>query len=146
EKYDAVKKRALHAKEIVPVIRKALQARTAMEWEEIFGVSVPCSAVRHVEDMFDDPQVLEQGFIVEQRHPVAGGYKGVARLIKFSDGQHGTPPCTAPLLGQHSKEILRALQYSDEQIQEALNSGAVIDASLERLEPNKQSERRSQEA
>lgn len=128
-KYDTVKKRALHAKEIVPVIRKALQARTAMEWEGIFGVLVPCSAVRHVEDMFDDPQVLAQGFIVEQHHPVAGGYKGVARLIKFSGAEHGAPPCSAPLLGQHSREILQGLQYSDEQIREALSSGAVIDGT-----------------
>jgi crotonobetainyl-CoA:carnitine CoA-transferase CaiB-like acyl-CoA transferase len=127
-KYDTVKKRALHAKEIVPVIRKALQARTAMEWEEIFGVLVPCSAVRHVEDMFDDPQVLEQGFIVEQHHPKAGGYKGVARLIKFSRAEHSAPPRSAPLLGQHTQEILRGLQYSDEQVRRALDSGAVIDA------------------
>lgn len=130
EKYDTVKKRAQHAGEIVPVIRQALQAKTAMEWEEIFGVSVPCSAVRRVEDMFDDAQVADQGFVVEQRHPKAGAYKGVARLIKFSAAQHSAPPCSAPLLGQHSREILRALRYSEEQIRAALDSGAVIDAAV----------------
>ncbi len=125
ENYDTVKKRAIHAGEIVPVIRQALQARTALEWEEVFGTAVPCSAVRHVEDMFDDEQVADQGFIVDQHHPKVGGYKGVARLIKFSGAEDSPPPCGAPVLGQHTQDILRRLGYSDEQIRAGLDAGAV---------------------
>ncbi|MGB3289761.1 MAG: CoA transferase [Burkholderiaceae bacterium] len=130
EKYDTVKKRAKYVDEIVPVIRRALQAKTAMEWEEVFGVAVPCSAVRWVEDMFDDEQVADQGFIVQQHHPKVGAYKGVARLIKFSAAGHEEPPCSAPLLGQHTQEIMRGLRYSEEEIQAALDSGAVKDAAI----------------
>lgn len=130
ENYDTVKKRASHAHEIVPVIRLALQARTALEWEELFGVAVPCSAVRHVEDMFEDQQVADQGFVVDLHHPKVGNYKAVAKLIKFSEDEGSTPPCAAPLLGQHSQDILRRLGYSDEQILAAIDSGAVVDAGI----------------
>src|SRR3546814_13272649 len=75
ERYDSVKKRAAHADELVPMIRQGLAARTALEWEEIFGISVPCAAVRKVEDMFDDTQVAAQDFIMEMRHCKAGAYK-----------------------------------------------------------------------
>ncbi|RTZ47461.1 CoA transferase [Candidimonas sp. SYP-B2681] len=130
ERYDSVKKRAKHADELVPIIRRALQAKTAMQWEELFGVSVPCSAVRHVEDMFDDVQVSEQGFVVELHHPKVGHYKGIAKLIKFSGEATGVPTFGAPTLGQHSQSILRQLGYSDDQIQLALRSGAVVDGGV----------------
>jgi formyl-CoA transferase len=127
ERYDTVKKRASHADELIPILRRALQAKTAMEWEEVFGVSVPCSAVRHVEDMFDDAQVAEQGFVVDLDHPTVGRYKGIARPIKFSGEENSVRPFGAPVLGQHSPEILRQLGYSEEQILGVLSSGAVVD-------------------
>ena len=129
ERYDTVKKRALHADEIVPLIRKALQAHSALEWEEKFGTAVPCSAVRNVEDMFDDPQVADQGFIVGLQHPNVGNYKGVARLIKFggsagADG--GAAAFAAPLLGQHSEKVLLDLGYDKQQIQAMRDEKAVF--------------------
>jgi crotonobetainyl-CoA:carnitine CoA-transferase CaiB-like acyl-CoA transferase len=47
-----------HAAELVPEVRAGLAARTALEWEEMFGERVPCAAVRPIEDMFNHPQVL----------------------------------------------------------------------------------------
>ena len=128
ERYDTVKKRAQHADEIVPLIRKALQAHSALEWEEKFGTAVPCSAVRNVEDMFDDPQVADQGFIVDLQHPKVGSYKGVARLIKFggSDAGAGATAFAAPLLGQHSESVLLGLGYNQQQIQTMRDEKAVF--------------------
>lgn len=126
ERYDTVRKRAAHADEIVPAIRQALQARTALEWEKLFGASVPCSAVRNVEDMFDDPQVADQGFIVDMHHPKVGNYKGVANLIKFSADKSHAQPSSAPLLGQHTDSILRRLGYDDEQIKAMMLAKSVL--------------------
>jgi len=46
ERYDSVRKRALHKTQIVPLLHDALQARTALEWEALFGDEVPCAAAR----------------------------------------------------------------------------------------------------
>ena len=104
---DSVRKRALHADEILPQLHRALQAHAALEWERIFGDEVPCAAARQVEDMFDHPQVLAEGMIAEIPHPLLGSYRGVARPIPFARTP-GPEPFAAPTLGQHSGEILAA--------------------------------------
>ena len=68
-KYDTVRKRAKYAAEIVPVLREALKAHTALQWEEIFGEQVPCCAVRSIEEMFDHPQVLDQELVTAWNIP-----------------------------------------------------------------------------
>ncbi len=104
-KYDTVRKRAKSAAEIVPAIREALKSRTAREWEEIFGESVPNCAIRPIEEMFDHPQVLDQGLVTELDHPNAGSYRGLRKPLKFSETP-GPEPIAAPALGQHTDEIL----------------------------------------
>ena len=49
----SMRSRAEHAAELLPELRGALAARTALQWEEIFGERVPCAAVRSIEDMFE---------------------------------------------------------------------------------------------
>jgi len=100
-RYDSVRKRAAHAAELVPVLREALAGRSAVEWERIFGDAVPCSAVRHIEEMFDDPQVRAEEMVASIPHPVLGHYRGVTRPIKFARTP-GPDPFAAPLLGQHN--------------------------------------------
>ena len=57
-RYDSMRKRAAETPVLVPKVRDALAAKTALEWETLFGEQVPCAAVRPIEDMFDHPQVL----------------------------------------------------------------------------------------
>jgi formyl-CoA transferase len=107
--------RAAHAADLLPELRKALAARTALEWEEIFGERVPCAAVRPIEDMFDHPQILAEDLVTTLDHPVVGRYRTMAKPIKFADTP-GPPPIASPLFGQHSDEILAAYGYSAEDI------------------------------
>lgn len=106
ERYDTVRKRAMHQAEIVPIIHRALSHKTALEWESIFGEEVPCSAARSVEDMFDHPQVQSQDMITTFEHPVVGRYRGLKRSLRFSRTP-GPDPFAAPTLGQHT-ELIRA--------------------------------------
>src|SRR5205823_1926080 len=59
----SIRSRAQHAAELLPELRAALAARSALEWEEIFGERVPCAAVRRIEDMFDHPQVVAEELV-----------------------------------------------------------------------------------
>src|SRR6266478_3944518 len=58
-----MRSRAAHTAELVPEVRAALAARTALEWEKLFGERVPCAAVRPIEDMFDHPQVAAEELV-----------------------------------------------------------------------------------
>lgn len=111
-RYDTVRKRARHSDEIVPRLRAALFERTALEWEQAFGDSVPCAAARRIEDMFDNPQVQSQGLVEHYPHPVVGGYRGMARPLEFGRTplHQGRP---APALGEHTAPVLERLGQGD---------------------------------
>jgi len=107
--YDTVRKRAIHAGEIVPKLREALLSRTALEWEERFGDRVPSGAVRTIEDMFDHPQVVAEGLVSTFDHPSVGRYRGLS-------GSPESEPFAAPTLGQHTDEILARFGYSPDEL------------------------------
>jgi crotonobetainyl-CoA:carnitine CoA-transferase CaiB-like acyl-CoA transferase len=121
-KYDTVRKRNQHAAEIVPVVRKALLARTALEWEAVFGERVPCAASRQVEDMFDHPQVQAEGLMADFAHPKAR-YRGFAHPVKIG---HADPPkpFAAPELAQHSAQVLSECGYSEAEVAGLAAEGA----------------------
>ena len=108
ERYDSVRKRALHRDEIVPQLHAALSTRTALEWETLFGDTVPCAAARSVEDMFDHPQVEAEDLVTTIGHPTLGSYRGFTRALKFGRTP-GPDPFAAPTLGQHTAEVLEAV-------------------------------------
>jgi crotonobetainyl-CoA:carnitine CoA-transferase CaiB-like acyl-CoA transferase len=108
ERFDSVKKRARHATELMQRLHAALLERSAREWEALFGDEVPCAAALRVEDMFEHPQVLAEDMIASVSHPVLGQYRGLSRALKFSRTP-GPEPFAAPVLGQHTAELLREL-------------------------------------
>jgi len=105
ERYDSVRKRNQHQAEIVPRLHQALQARSALEWEALFGEEVPCAAARSVEDMFDFPQVRAEDLLAVYEHPVVGRYRGFKNPIRFGRTP-GPAPFAAPTLGQHNPGLL----------------------------------------
>jgi formyl-CoA transferase len=119
-----MRSRATHSADLVPEVRAALAARTALEWEGIFGEHVPCAAVRSIEDMFDHAQVLAEGLVTTLDHPVIGRYRTMTKPIKFTDTP-GPAPTASPILGQHSDEILSAYGYSAAEIASFRERGVV---------------------
>jgi len=142
-RFDTVRKRAEHAALLVPRLRAALQARTAVEWEALLGERVPCAAARPVEDMFDHPQVAAEGILASFEHPGVGRYRGMAHPVRFGDGPPPAP-FAAPQLGQHSREILASMlltmhnltYYADlmASLRAAIREGRLADFELP--EPN----------
>jgi crotonobetainyl-CoA:carnitine CoA-transferase CaiB-like acyl-CoA transferase len=108
----------------VPEVRAALAARSALEWEEIFGEQVPCAAVRPIEDMFDHPQVRAEDLVTTLDHPVVGRYRTMTKPVRFSDTP-GPAPTASPTFGQHSDEVLAAHGYSAGEITAFRERGVV---------------------
>ena len=123
-RYDSMRKRAAETPVLLPQLRAALAARTALEWEELFGERVPCAAVRPIEDMFDHPQVLSENLVAEIDHPVVGRYRTMTKPIAFADTP-GPPPTAAPLYGQHSDEVLARFGFTGAEIAALRDKGAV---------------------
>ena len=123
-RYDTVRKRAQHPEELVPRIRAALQARTALEWEQVFGEEVPCAAARQVEDMFDHPQVQAEGIMTQFHHPLVGAYRGLAGAFQL-DAPPQQPLRSSPVFAQHTDEILAQHGYASEDIRDLRAQGVI---------------------
>ncbi len=124
-RYDDMRKRKAHEDELVPILRSALARRTAVEWEKIFESKVPCSVVRPIEDMFDHPQVLDQGLIATHQHPTLGSYRTMTGPVRLQSGRDDRPDRRAPLIGEHTDELLAERGYTAADIQMLRAHGSV---------------------
>ena len=124
ERYDSVRKRASSAHALLPRLHAALQAHSALEWEGIFGQDVPCAAVRSIADLFDHPQVLAENMVTTLAHPTIGSYRGFTRAIKFGSSP-GPEPFAAPVMGEHSTELLLEHGYSASEVAQMREWGTV---------------------
>ncbi len=73
--------------------------------------------VKNFAEACKDPQILHRNMVVEMEHPMLGKIKNISTPIKYSR----TPldiRSLAPKRGQHTKELLISLGYSDMEIQE----------------------------
>lgn len=123
-RYDDMRKRAEHAEELLPLMHAALQKHTAAEWEQLMKGKVPCAEVMQIEDMFDHPQVLAEDLVATLNHAAIGPYRTMTKPVRFSDTP-GPPALPAPILGQHTDEILADCGYSTEAITQLRAKGAV---------------------
>jgi crotonobetainyl-CoA:carnitine CoA-transferase CaiB-like acyl-CoA transferase len=110
---------------LVAAMETVLATRTMAEWVEAFDkAGVPAGPVHSMEAALTHPQMLARGMVVEQQHPRAGTVRALGSPIKFS-ATPGDTGAAAPLLGQHTREILREFDYSDAEIDALLRAGAV---------------------
>src|SRR6202521_4649247 len=109
--------RARQAKlfDIFAEIEKSLADKTKFEAVEILRkFDVPCGPVLSMKEIENDPALRASGSIVEVEEEKRGKYLTVGSPIKFSDF---TPKITgAPLLGEHTDEVLKQLGYTAEKI------------------------------
>jgi formyl-CoA transferase len=85
---------------------------------------VPSGPINNYAEALADPHTLARNMVVDLVHPGAGSIKALGIPVKLSDTP-GAVERAAPLLGQHTSEILAALCYSQIE-QQALKSQGVI--------------------
>jgi crotonobetainyl-CoA:carnitine CoA-transferase CaiB-like acyl-CoA transferase len=71
---------------------------------------IPATRVRDLNDVLEDPHLRMVGFFRERIHPTEGHYIEMRAPVRFSV-QEETLPRPAPLLGEHSAEILSELGF-----------------------------------
>ncbi len=111
--------------EMIAAFRDIFKTRTAPEWLAAFENVDTCIAlVNDIAEMIEDPQVKHRGLIAEIEHPTEGRLKQIGPTVKLSatPGAMRLPP---PRLGEHTREILKSLDYNDEMIESLAREGVV---------------------
>ncbi len=110
-------------------INAEIEARTMREtsehWIRVLNeAGVPCSQVMHLDEVFADPQVLDQQAVVTVAHPGHGDVSMLGSALHV-DGAPLPVRMPAPELGEHTAEILAELGLSAWEIDQLRKRGAV---------------------
>jgi crotonobetainyl-CoA:carnitine CoA-transferase CaiB-like acyl-CoA transferase len=111
--------------EMIAALRATFKTRTAAEWLAAFANVDTCIAlVNDLAEMLEDPQLKQRGMFAELEHPTEGVLPQLAPTVKLSatPGVLRLPP---PQLGEHNCEVLAALGYSTEAIQQLAAAGVI---------------------
>jgi crotonobetainyl-CoA:carnitine CoA-transferase CaiB-like acyl-CoA transferase len=115
--------------EIFSKTRERLKTRSSAEWlAALRAADIWCGPVYGYADLVTDPQIAHNGTFVEYDHPTEGHVKTPGFPIRFSK-----PPSSvdrgAPVVGQHSREILAEAGLTEAQIAALFAAGAVVETT-----------------
>jgi CoA:oxalate CoA-transferase len=108
------------------ILDPIMATKTTEEWEVIFEKEgLPYSPINNMKQICEDPHIAYRKMLVEIDQPRVGKMHIASSPIKMTEtpGQVYAP---APLLGQHTDEVLKSLLgYSDETIAQLKKEGII---------------------
>ncbi|TDD22311.1 CoA transferase [Kribbella turkmenica] len=119
-----------HRDEIFRSTARRLLLRTTAEWlDELTAAGIWCGPVYDYEQLVNDPQIRHNGTFVEYDHPT----EGRVRTPGFPYSFEKTPATIergAPLMGEHSSEVLEEAGFTPDEIAGLLANGVVAETRL----------------
>lgn len=112
--------------ELLPMVGKLIESRPRAHWVRVLGgAGVPCGEIRTVAEVCEDPVLRERGLIVDLPHKTIGTVRTIGTPVQLSATPGGSA-VAAPLLGEHTGEILSGmLKLSEQEIAPLQASGAI---------------------
>jgi crotonobetainyl-CoA:carnitine CoA-transferase CaiB-like acyl-CoA transferase len=121
--------RVRHRGDLAALIEAILATRPRDHWlDRLEQGGVPCGAINDYSQVFSDAQVQARELAVEVEHPVLGRIRALGTPLKMSETPLDVHGC-APLLGEHTREVLAEAGYSAEEIDALHRGGAVASSS-----------------
>ncbi len=118
---ESITRNKLHG-EFSDILSEAFMQKTAAEWDAILTENdIPHAVAQSWEEVLTDPQARANNVFYDMAYP-NGSTRSLVRQPVFIGS--GLPDyCRAPLLGEHSEDVLRSLGYTDEQLSELHAAG-----------------------
>jgi len=119
-------------------LRETFATKTRNEWAAFFkGHDVPFAPVQTLPEVLDDLHFRERGIVVTD----ARGWDHIGNPIHFGN-EPARENFMLPALGEHSHEILRALDYSEGEITRLRNSGVTREATQDEISRHAETDKR----
>jgi crotonobetainyl-CoA:carnitine CoA-transferase CaiB-like acyl-CoA transferase len=117
--------RVQHREELAALIDAVTRTEPRAFWlEQLDQAGVPCGPIFDYEGALTTPQAIEREMTVDVDHPTLGRLRTLGTPIKMS-GTPLNPKRRAPLLGEHTDEILADAGYTSDEIEQLRHSGTV---------------------
>jgi crotonobetainyl-CoA:carnitine CoA-transferase CaiB-like acyl-CoA transferase len=117
--------RERNAQTRLELMAQVLRTRSSAEWlARLDAHGVPCAPILNRWEMLQHPQVRENQIVIETEHPHAGRIRQPRPAAQFDR----TPPATpkpAPLLGEHTRELLGEIGVEALEIDQLYAAGVI---------------------
>jgi len=111
--------------ELISRLAVYFKAKTTGEWLKLLEkAGVPAGPVLNVMEMHEHPQTIARNMVPYVEHPIAGRMQTIGLPIKFSETPGGVKHA-APLLGEHTREVLQEFGFGAADIDALVASKAV---------------------
>ena len=119
--------RVRHRATLVPMIAEVVRTRTQRDWlDTLEPLGVPCGPINTLDRVFADPHVVAHGLRRDLDHPLAGTRAAGRRFPSRCRPRRPDRRRAPPLLGQHTREVLRrGSDLDDAQIARLAAAGVV---------------------
>ena len=117
--------RLINREKLEKELEKTLSSKKSNYWiKKLDDYGVPCGPINNIENTWSDPQVIARNMRVSLEHPKAGKIDniGVSPKLYKTPGRITKP---APILGEHSTEILKEYGYSKETIESFIDKDVI---------------------
>ena len=122
-----------HVNQRLQMTQDVLKTRSTAEWMALLEANdVPCAPALKRSEVITHPQVVAAGSIVDLDHPAAGRLRQARSPARF-DGTPSAIRCGAPLLGEHTDEVLKELSYTEATIRE-LHADKIVGSEMQRAQ------------
>jgi crotonobetainyl-CoA:carnitine CoA-transferase CaiB-like acyl-CoA transferase len=108
-RFDSEANRVTNCDALIPVLNAEFGKRPAAEWlKRLDDAGVPAGRIKTVAEVCESEHLRARGMVVHAKHPKAGSVTAMGVPIRLWDTP-GVAEAPAPLLGQHTDEILTGL-------------------------------------
>lgn len=108
--------RTAHSEALSEFVQEELAKKTTAEWQQLLAAAdIPVFPMHTFDSLLADGHLQDIGFYTTVEHPAVGTIREMAVPSEW----HGTPPAqyrAAPVLGEHSAEVLAEAGYSEVEI------------------------------
>jgi formyl-CoA transferase len=123
--YATAADRVRHRRALAATVEAVTVRQPRAHWLRVLeDAGVPCGSINTYPEVFAQPHVLARGMLAEVDHPAGGRIKQIGPAVKYS----ATPAVirrAAPLLGEHTTEVLNEHGYTRGEINVLSREGVI---------------------
>jgi crotonobetainyl-CoA:carnitine CoA-transferase CaiB-like acyl-CoA transferase len=125
ERFTGNHQRIAHRDELAGLIEQETAKQPVAFWiSELENAGVPCGPILDYEAALKTPQAIAREMTVDVEHPTLGTLRALGTPIKMSSTPLN-PKRRAPMLGEHTDDVLAEAGYSADEIEQLRYAGAV---------------------